>query len=75
MGMTYEDMVGYRVAAPQYAYGGGGAAPQDTGSVTPVGPVGLPASVSVSGSFAIAGWLAGLIIALAAYRVVWERAG
>lgn len=73
--MNYSDYFGYAPLAPQYAYSNG-AAPDNTGMVVPAPlAAGGPASLSASGSFAVAGWLAGLIFALAAYRILWERAG
>ena len=81
--MYYEDLVGYGVAAPQFAargyqIGNNVPPPSPAGAVGNVGTfVGTAPATSfgASGSFAVAGWLAAIILLGVVYRVVWERAG
>lgn len=77
--MNYEDLVGFRVAAPQYSIANPVAPPSPVGAVGNVGtlsPVAGPGGTSfgASGSFAIAGWLAAIVVLGVAYRLLWERA-
>lgn len=71
--MDYSQFFGYSPLAPQYATGTVAAPPSAAEAPTLVGPATFGANVS--GNFAVAGWLAAIIIGLAAYRYLWERAG
>lgn len=72
--MDYSNYFGYYPLAPQLAPAMG-AAPSATaaqpgdGSLTDVF---AGNSVGFSTSFAVAGWLAAIIIGFAAYRIFWE---
>lgn len=73
--MDYATFTGFSPVAPQYMdYSR--FAPDVTAQVTPA-PVAapVPAQFGASANFSVAGWLAVLIVGLAAYRYLWERAG
>lgn len=73
--MDYASWMGYSPVAPQ-VMDYNRFAPDVTGGVTPA-PVAapVPASFGASANFSVAGWLAVLIVGLAAYRYLWEKAG
>lgn len=76
----YANYMGYSPYAPVMAGGysfadaAQPATPSGAALPNPVAVAG-PASFGASANFAVAGWLAAIIVGLAAYRYLWEKAG
>lgn len=76
----YQSYMGYAPFAPVmtggYSYADAAQVPAPTASGASLpNPIAVPAQFGASANFAVAGWLAAIIVGLAAYRFLWERAG
>lgn len=73
--MNYTDFFGYYPAAPAMGMAANGQAPPNAATVpadVALAPVFAGNSIGFSSDIAIAGWLAAIVIAFAAYRLIWE---